>query len=63
LGELKGEVDLRLTNTEGKLVYSAHKFSSGQPFILDFSANPEGIYLLTIVSKDQRIDKKLMINR
>jgi PKD repeat protein len=63
LGAMKGEIDIRLTTAEGKTIYTSRKFSSGQPIMMDLSSNPEGIYLLTIVSQDNRINSKLIINR
>lgn len=64
INELKGETELEVYNTYGKLIYSsAHKLISGTTFkeVLDLQNAPNGVYFLKLMNNEAIIITKLII--
>lgn len=55
--------EIRLLSIDGKLIYQENIKESSGTYNGDFdiSAQPKGIYLLSIVSDEQKIDKKIVL--
>ncbi|MEM0938161.1 MAG: T9SS type A sorting domain-containing protein [Bacteroidota bacterium] len=60
---IEGELEIRVTNLEGKQVFSRYfeSFSGFYSESVDLSGQKEGIYLLEIAQEEKRITKKIVV--